>query len=95
MRNDKHKRPTGNYEVGYKRPPRAYRFKKGSPSPNPKGRPRGSRRLNLADMLLELVPIKVQGRLRKVPYLEAYLQVMKERAIKGDNKAGQMLLFIA
>ncbi len=33
--------------------------------------------------------------MRKVPYLEAFAQVMKDKAIKGEPKAGQMLLLLA
>lgn len=42
----------GNYEVGYRRPPRQTRFKKGR-SGNPRGRPPGSRNFaSLVDVLL-------------------------------------------
>lgn len=84
-----------NYEVGYKRPPRGSQFKKGQPSPNPTGRPRGSRNPNLTKVLLEPVRIKLQGQTRKVPYLEAWLQVVKEKALKGDLKASQILILLA
>jgi hypothetical protein len=95
MRHTKRSNRDADYEVGYGRPPRKHQWKKGQPSANPKGRPRGSRRPNLAEVLLELVPIKIQGRTRKVPYLEAFAQVMKDKAIKGDPKLGQMLLLLA
>src|SRR3984893_15584126 len=35
--------PPGDYEVGYGRPPREHQFRKGEPSRNPKGRPRGAK----------------------------------------------------
>ncbi len=83
------------YDVGYGRPPARHQFKKGQPSPNPKGRPRGSRNTNLAAVLHEPVSITIQGRTKKVPYLDAWLQVTKDRALKGDLKAGQMIIMLA
>ena len=38
--------PIGNHEVGYCKPPTAHQFKKGEPSANPKGRPKGKRRVD-------------------------------------------------
>jgi hypothetical protein len=49
----------------------------------------------LAKVLLEPVLIKIRGRTRKVPYLEAWLQVIKEKALKGDLKACQILILLA
>jgi hypothetical protein len=43
---------------------------------------------------MEPVRIKIRGRERKVPYPEAYLQVIKEKGLKGDPKAGQILISI-
>jgi hypothetical protein len=95
MKRTPRSRDRTNYEVGYGRPPRAHQFKKGQRSANPSGRPRGSRNPNLSQVLLEPLSIKVQGRTRKVPFLEAWAQVVKDKAIKGDIKAGQMLLLLA
>ena len=57
-------RTPGDYEVGYGRPPRAHRFKKGEPSRNPKGRPRGTNRPapDLVAALWQPVTIRMQGR---------------------------------
>lgn len=95
MKHSKREKQRGDYEVGYGRPPHQHQFKKGQRSANPTGRPRRTRSPNLVEVLLEPVSIKIQGRTRKVPYLEAYAQVMKDKAIKGDIKAGQMLLLLA
>jgi hypothetical protein len=80
------------YEIGYKRPPLQHRFQKGQPTRNPRGRPKGVRSPNLTQVLLEPVSLKLHGRVRKVPFAEAYLQVMKDKALRGDLKAGQILL---
>ena len=91
------KRPSGqhrrDYDVGYKCPPRQHQFRKGQPSANPKGRPRGSHNqaLNLRKILMERVSITKGGRNRKVPFPAAHLQRIMERAAKGDPKADQSL----
>jgi Family of unknown function (DUF5681) len=87
--------PDRDYEVGYGKPPVQNRFKKGQPSPNPKGRPRNSKAVELPSILNEFVSIKMGGRIRKVPYLAAYLHVLKDRAIKGDLKSGQLIIMMA
>src|SRR3984893_6198924 len=52
----------GDYEVGYGRPPREHQFKKGEPSRNPKGRPRGARPApDFVAALLQPVTIRMQG----------------------------------
>ena len=84
-----------DYEVGYRRPPRQHQFKKGQPSPNPKGRPRGSKAADLPSVLKEPVSIKIGGRVHKVPFIVAYFQVLKDRAIKGDLKSGRLLMDLA
>src|SRR6202011_928937 len=87
-------RPPGDYEVGYGRPPRAHRFKKGEPSRNPKGRPRGTNRPapDLVAALWQPITIRMQGKARKVPYPEAMIQVTKDKALKGDQRAAQTLI---
>jgi hypothetical protein len=49
----------------------------------------------LPSILNEFVSIKMGGRIRKVPYLAAYLHVLKDRAIKGDLKSGQLIIMMA
>lgn len=41
---------------------------------------------------MEPVTIKVGGRERKVPYPEAFIQVIKDKALKGDPRAAQILI---
>lgn len=95
MKHIKSSNDHADYEVGYKRPPRQHQFKKGQRSANPTGRPRGSRNADLAKVLMEPVLIKIRGRTRKVPYLEAWLQVIKDKALKGELKACQILIHLA
>jgi hypothetical protein len=39
----KRKTSGGDYQVGYRRPPKAHQFQKGAPSANPAGRPKKAR----------------------------------------------------
>jgi hypothetical protein len=82
-----------DYDVGFKRPPRQHQFRKGQPSANPKGRPRGSRKqtINLHKILMQAVLITNGGRRKKVPFPVAHLQRIMEKAAKGDPKADQSL----
>jgi hypothetical protein len=84
----------GDYEVGYGRPPCEHQFKKGEPSHNPKGRPRGTSgpAPDLVAALWQPVTIKMNGKERKVPYPEALIQVTKDKALKGDQRATQTLI---
>ena len=82
------KKSQGDYEVGYKKPPKDTQFKPGQRA-NPKGRPRGSR--NVKTILRRLVNSKVvlrrgeeEGRL--VPAIEAVGELVKHRALDGQDK---------
>src|SRR5271167_397433 len=83
-----------DYAVGYGRPPREHQFKKGDPSPNPKGRPRGAKRRapDIFKVLMEPVTVTINGRERSMPFPEAAIQVLKQKALKGDVKATKMLM---
>lgn len=78
----------GNYEIGYGKPPREHRFKKGV-SGNPKGRPKGRRNLKteIDDVFGKPIKLKVDGKVREVPPLKAMLYKLLEKAGTGDLKA--------
>jgi Family of unknown function (DUF5681) len=73
--------------VGYGRPPLHSRFKPGQ-SGNPKGRAKQSRNLRtiVQQVLLEDMPIREGGRLRRMPAIEALVRTTRARAF-GDPKA--------
>jgi hypothetical protein len=79
--------------VGYARPPRATRFKKGC-SGNPKGRPKGS--LNVTTLFTKIrrekVTINENGKRKIVTKLEAVITQIVNRAAGGDHRAQRLLL---
>ena len=86
------RRPPEEYEVGYGKPPKATRFKKGK-SGNPSGRPR--RRPTVADVLDKVANRKIRardgGNVRQITQMEAVLLKQFEKAIKGDQKAADLI----
>jgi hypothetical protein len=86
---------SSNYQVGYGKPPRHTRFKRGQ-SGNPRGRPRGSK--NLPTLLTEALNQRVlvaenEGR-RKVTKREAIITQLVNRSAKADLRAMKILLDI-
>ena len=81
-----------NYEVGYGKPPRHTRFKKGQ-SGNPKGRPNGSKNAAtlLNEALHEEVVVNENGRRRTLTKLEAAMKQLANRAAAGDHRSLQLL----
>jgi triphosphoribosyl-dephospho-CoA synthetase len=77
-----------SYEVGYRRPPKHSQFKPGQ-SGNPKGRPKASKGLRtiVEETLHEKIPIRTNGKDRKVTRLEALVLKQMELASKGDLRA--------
>lgn len=85
------------YEVGYGKPPKATRFKKGQ-SGNPKGRPKGC--LNAVTIMQQLLAERISvvekgGREKVMPMMEVVLRRMVNKAAAGDLKAAPLVLRIA
>lgn len=85
-----------SYEVGYCKPPKATRFRKGK-SGNPKGRPKGSPNvLTAIDRAIhETVNINENGKRRTISKLDAAAKQMANKAAQGDQRALGQLLAIA
>lgn len=77
-----------SYEVGYGKPPKHSRFKPGQ-SGNPKGRKPGSRNVMtlLEQTLFDTVKVRENGKVRRVPAIQACLLNLRNKAMKGDPKA--------
>jgi hypothetical protein len=82
-----------DYEVGYGKPPRHTRFKKGQ-SGNPRGRPSGSKNLKtlLNEALNERVVVTEEGRRRNITKREAIVTQLVNRSATADLRALKILL---
>ena len=82
-----------DYEVGYGKPPRHTRFKKGQ-SGNPQGRPKGSKNLPtlLSEALNESVVVAENGRRRKITMRQAIIKQLVKRSATADLRALKILL---
>ena len=86
---------TGDYEVGYGKPPRHTRFAKGQ-SGNPRGRPCGAKNFNtlLEEALDETVTVTENGGRRKVSKRQAIVTQLVNRSATADFRAIKILLDI-
>ena len=86
---------TRDYDVGYRKPPRHSRFKKGQ-SGNPRGRPSGSKNLStlLSEALNEPVVVTENGKRRKISKRQAIITQLVNQSAKGDWRATKLLLDI-
>ncbi len=73
------------YDVGYGKPPRHSRFKKGR-SGNPAGRPKGRRRIEqtLLKLAMQVCTIRRNGEIEQATALEALFHVIVAQAGKGN-----------
>ena len=80
-------------KVGYKRPPRAHRFRKGH-SGNPRGRPKGA--INLSTLiereLTQKVMISENGARKRISKKQAIAKQIVNKAASGDHKVMPLLL---
>jgi hypothetical protein len=85
--------PVDDYTVGPGRPPKETRWKKGAPSPNPKGRPRNNAALTpdvkklFEDALNRKVPLTRNGRQTALAKLELGFEQLANQFAKGDRYA--------
>jgi len=84
-----------DYEVGYGKPPRHTRFKKGQ-SGNPRGRPAGGKNLKtvVSEALNEHFIVTENGRHRKITKREAIVTQLVDRSATADWRAVKILLDI-
>ena len=90
----KGKKSPQNYEVGYCKPPEQYKWKKGCPSPNPKGRPKKIRTLKEALQISfnkEVNGRDENGEVKKITCLEALATKTIADAIAKDGPTRRML----
>ena len=82
-------------EVGYRKPPRRTRFRKGQ-SGNPRGRPSGAKSLStmLREELNQRVIVVENGRRRKITKRQAIITQLVNRAAKGDWRGAKLILDI-
>ncbi|HEX4022165.1 MAG TPA: DUF5681 domain-containing protein [Acidobacteriaceae bacterium] len=93
---DKQRPKSGDYAIGFAKPPEDHRFKAGV-SGNPKGRPKGSHNVRkvLERTLLETVVINEGGRRRTITKLQATVLQLANKAASGDLGAVRLLLELA
>jgi hypothetical protein len=84
---------SGDYEVGYRKPPKDTQFKPGQ-SGNPNGRPKGTKNLktDLAEELQEHIALREGGARRTVSKQRAMLKRLMERALQGDTRAASLII---
>lgn len=87
-----------DYEIGYRKPPKATQFKKGQ-SGNPKGAKKKPEiedvRLMVESVAAEPVPLRDGGRTVPVSQLEAALRGERMNALKGDHKSAKRMFKLA
>jgi hypothetical protein len=88
--------PTGDYKVGFCKPPRAHQFKPGN-NANPKGRPKGTRnqKVLVKELFLELIPAREGNTVKTISKLEALVTQTINDALKGDHKSRLMAIGMA
>ena len=86
---------TGDYEVGYGKPPRHTRFAKGQ-SGNPRGRPCGAKNFTtlLEEALNEAVTVTENGGRRKVSKRQAIVTQLVNRSVTANFPAIKLLFDI-
>ncbi|MGJ5621381.1 DUF5681 domain-containing protein [Sulfitobacter sp. MF3-043] len=81
------------YDVGFCKPPKGGMFQKGQ-SGNPNGRPKGVKNFQteLVSVLRSKVTVTVAGKPKSVSVVEAALMRLREKALKGELRALEIVL---
>src|SRR5262249_3309092 len=84
---------SGDYEVGYKKPPKATQFKKRQ-SRNRRGRPKGTKNLktDLLEEMQEQIRVREGSREGKISKQRAMVKSLTAQAIKGNARATNVAL---
>src|SRR6266571_4599198 len=79
--------PPDGYTVGYRNPPKEFRFKPGN-NANPRGRPKGSRKENVIvkELFLERLPVRDGDGKKSMSKLEIILTKLLNRAISRFDR---------
>lgn len=82
-----------SYKVGYRKPPKHTRFRKGT-SGNPKGRQRGTRKLStvLEEELAGRITVSEGGQRRTMTRQEAVVKRFVSEALRGNPRAIAVVL---
>ena len=93
------KKTTGDYEVGYGKPPRNRQFKPGQ-SGNPRGRPRRQVAIQtlreMRDAFIRManreVTVTEAGKPRQMPAIDAVFHRLMMKALAGDHRSIKMVM---
>jgi hypothetical protein len=90
---DKETAKPSDYEVGYRRPPKATQFAVGNKA-NPAGRPKGSRSVGavLQDIMRQKIVVTENGKTRRIATLEIILRRLANEAMRSDPAAVKLLI---
>ena len=86
------KKPSGDYEVGYGKPPKSG-HKKGEKR-NPRGRPKGSKNLktDLLEELSEMMRVRESGKDHRISKQRALIKTQVARALNGNDRAAAKII---
>ncbi len=87
------RKPSDDYEVGYRKPPKSGQIKKGERR-NPKGRPKGGKNLktDLLEELGEMLRVHEGGREHRISKQRALIKTQVARALNGNDRAAAKII---